>query len=63
MPAPDRGDDFVGVCGPDEGLGLLIVLFEESVDRALKIDDRAKDAALESALGEGREEALAGVEP
>ena len=63
MPAPDGGDDFVRVGGPCEGLGLLIVLFEEAVDRGLKVGDGPKDAALEPPLCEGREEALDGVEP
>jgi hypothetical protein len=63
MPAPYCGDDFVGARGPCEGLGLLIMLFEEAVDGSLEVDDGAKDAALEPALGEGREEAFGGVEP
>src|ERR1700675_340192 len=63
MPAPYCGDDFVGVRGPCEGLGLLIMLFEEAVDGGLEVDDGSKDAALEPALGEGREEAFDGVEP
>src|SRR5580698_8302927 len=49
--------------GPGEGLRLLIVLFEEAVDRGLQVGDGAKDAALEPALCEGCEEALDGVEP
>ena len=63
MPAPDGGDDFVGVSGPGERLGLLIVLFEESVDRGLEVGDGPEDAALEPALGEGCEETLDGIEP
>ena len=62
MPTPDGGDDFVGIGGPREGVGLLIVLFKEAVDRGLQVGDGAKDA-LEPALREGREEALDGVEP
>jgi hypothetical protein len=38
------------------------VLFEEAVDRGLKIGDGSKDAALQSALCEGCEEALDAVE-
>ena len=63
MPASDGGDDFVGVGGPGEGGGLQVVLFKESVDGGLQIDDRSKHAALESALGERGEEAFDGVEP
>ena len=44
MPAPDGGDDFVGIGGPGEGPRLLIVLFEEAVDRGLQVGDRSKDA-------------------
>ena len=62
-PAPDGGDDFVWMGGPGEWLRLLIVLFEEAVDRGLQVGDRAKDAALEPALCERREEALDRVEP
>ena len=50
MPAPDRGDDFVWVGGPGEGLRLLIVVLKEAVDRGLQVDDGSKDAALEPAL-------------
>ena len=63
MPAPDGGDDFVRVCGPCEGPGLLIVLFEEAVDRGLQIGDGPEDASLEPALCESGEEALDRVEP
>ena len=63
MPAFDGGDDFIRVGGPDEGLGIMIGLFDEAVDRSLELDDRAEDAALETALGELGEEALDGIEP
>ena len=63
MLAFDGGDDLIGVSGPDEGLGIMVGLFDEAVDRGLELDDRAEDAALETALGELGEEALDGVEP
>ena len=63
MPSPDSGDDFVGISGPDEGLGLAIVLLEEAVDGALEVVDGSEDAALETALGQNREKAFDGVEP
>ena len=63
MPGPDGGDDFVGIGGPCEGFGLLIVLIEEAIDRGLQVGDGAEDAALEPSLGEDREEALDSVEP
>jgi hypothetical protein len=45
VPAPDGGDDFVGIGCPNERLGLLIVLIEEAVDRGLKVSDGSKDAS------------------
>ena len=63
MSASDGGDDFIGIGGPLEGLGFIIVLGEKPVDGGLKIDDRSEDAALETPLGESREEALHRVEP
>jgi hypothetical protein len=63
MPAPDGGDDFVGVSDPLEAFGLGIVVDEEAVDRFLKVGDGAEDAAFEAALGQDGEEALDGVEP
>jgi uncharacterized hydantoinase/oxoprolinase family protein len=39
------------------------VIVEEAVDGGLQIDHGLEDAALETALGEGREEALDVVEP
>ena len=63
VPAPDGGDDFVGIGGPDEGLGHLVGLVDEAVDGGLEIDDGAEDAAFQSALGQLGEEAFDGVEP
>ena len=40
-----------------------VVIVEEAVDGGLQIEHGLEDAALETALGEGREEALDGVEP
>jgi len=36
VPALDGGDDFVGIGGPGEGLWLLVVLGEETVDGGLE---------------------------
>jgi hypothetical protein len=63
VPSFDSGDDFVWIGGPSEGLGLLIVLFEEAVDRGLEIGDRSEHAAFQSPLCQGREKTLDGVEP
>lgn len=63
MPAPDSGDDFVWVCGPGEGFGIIIGLVDKAVDGCLEIDDGSEDAAFELPLGEFGKEALDGVEP
>jgi hypothetical protein len=63
VPTFDRGDDFLGIGGPHEGLGIVVGFPEKAIDRGLEIDDRAKHAAFEAALGQLGEEALDGVEP
>jgi len=50
VPAPGGGDDFIGICGPDEGLWAFVVLGKEAVDGGLKIDERMEDAAFEAAV-------------
>ena len=50
MPASDSGDDFVGILCPDEGLRIVVGVFEDAVDGGLEIDDRVEDAALETLL-------------
>ena len=42
MPASDGGDDFVGIGGPDEWFGFLVVLGEEAIDGGLEVDDAAQ---------------------
>src|SRR5262249_47302948 len=44
-------------------LGVMIGLGDEAVDGGLKLDNGAKDAALEATPGELGEEALDGIEP
>ena len=44
----DSGDNFVGICFPDEGAGLLIVLLDEAIDGGLQVDDRVEDAVFQS---------------
>ncbi len=63
MPPFNGGDDFVGICGPCEGLGLLVMFGEEAVDGGLEINDRMEHAALQPPFGELGEEAFDGVEP
>jgi hypothetical protein len=57
VPAFDGGDDFVGVGGPREGFGLLVVLLEEAVDCRLEVDDGVEDASFEATLRQFCEEA------
>jgi len=60
-PAPDGGDDFVGI-----GIGRVWSGHcdrREAVDGGLKVGDGTEDAALETALSQDGEEALDGVEP
>jgi hypothetical protein len=59
MPAPDGGDDFVGIGDPLEGFGLSVVAVEEAVDGGLKIDNRTEDATLQPALAQCGEESEA----
>lgn len=63
VPALDGGDDFVGIGGPGEGLGLLVVLGEEAVDGGLEVDDGVEDAAFQAPFRQLGEEALHRVEP
>jgi hypothetical protein len=39
VPASDGGDDFVGIGGPHEGLGVVIGFLKETVDGGLEIND------------------------
>ena len=52
MPAPDGGDDLIGIGGPGEGPRVIIGLLQEAVDRGLEIDDRAERSASEATLGQ-----------
>ena len=63
MPSIDLLDDVVGIGGPDEGFGFLVVLTEVAVDRGLQVDQRAKDAALQPPAGERGEEGLDRIGP
>ena len=63
VPAPDSGDDLIGIGGPGEGLGVIVGLAQEAVDGGLEFDNRAEHAAFEAAAGQFGKEALDGVEP
>jgi hypothetical protein len=62
MPAPDGGDDFVGIGDPLAGFGTGVVVVEEAIDRGLKVGHGSEDAAFRATLGEGCEEPLDGQE-
>ena len=61
MPASDSSNDFVGVCGPSEGFGVIVCFRDEAVDCDLEIDDGSEHAALEALARELGEEAFDGV--
>ena len=63
MPAPDGGDDFIGVFGPGKGFGALVVLGQEAFNGPLQLDDAFEDATLETAFGENGKEAFDGIQP
>jgi hypothetical protein len=63
VPTLYGGDDAIGIGGPDEGLGLHVVLGEQAVDGGLEVDEGVEGPALEAPLEELGEEALDRVEP
>ena len=63
MSTSDGGDDFVGVGGPDEGLGVVVGFGKEPVDSGLEIDNAFEDPVFEPLPGQFGEEALDGIEP
>ena len=63
MPAPDGGDDFVWIRGPEEGFRVGILLGDEAIDGGLKVDDGVEDATLQSSLCQLGKEAFDGIEP
>jgi len=63
IPASDGSDDFIGIGGPHEGLGVIVGFLQEAVDGGLEIDNRAEGAAFKAAFGQFGEEALDRIEP
>ena len=63
LPAFDSSENAVGVGGPYERLWVSVGLGDEAIDSGLQIDERVKDAALEAAAGQAREEGLNCVQP
>jgi len=47
VPSFDGGDDFVGICGPDEWFRVGILLGDEAVDGRLKVENGVEYAALQ----------------
>jgi len=62
-PSGACGDDLGGVCPPDEGFRVFVVLDDEPVDGRLQVGDGAEDAMLEAPAGELGEESLDGIQP
>lgn len=62
VPATNCGDDIVVICGPCEGLGIIVGFGEEMVDSGLEVGDRAEDAALQPVGGELGEVSLDEIE-
>ena len=46
VPSSDGGDDFVGVCGPGDRLGIMVYLRDETIDGGLEIDHASEDTAV-----------------
>jgi hypothetical protein len=63
VPALHLLDDPVRLGGPDEGPRVGVGFIQVAVDGGLQLDQRGEAAPPEAALGQGREEALDGVEP
>src|SRR3982751_1851074 len=63
IPASYLRDDAVRLGGPDEGLGVGVVLLAVPLDCSWQVDQRGEAAAPEPASGQGGEEALDRVEP
>ncbi len=61
--APELLQDRFGGLGPDEGFGLSVVLPDEPADFVFQLGDGGEDAAPQALAGQGREEALDGVQP
>ena len=61
MPAFDGDNYLVWVCSLDERLWVLIMLFAETVDGCLKVNDYMEDAGLETSACQFRKEPFDGV--
>ena len=59
----DFWEDFFCRFGPDEGLGVGIVMVEVLVDGRFELGNGGEDAASDAVLGDQAEEALDLIEP
>lgn len=59
----NAGDDAVGIGGPDEALGRLVVLSDKAVDGGLQIHDAAEAGSPQAFGCQLGEEALHRVQP
>jgi hypothetical protein len=50
IPTADDSDNFIGIGGPHEGLGVIVGFLQEAVDGGLEIDNRAEGTAFEAGL-------------
>ena len=55
VPTAYGGDDFVGVGGPGDGFGLLVVIVDEAIDGGLQVADALEGTAFAAGLGEDGE--------
>lgn len=62
-PAPDGGDDPIGIGGPGEGFRVGVLLGHKAVDGSLEVDQRVEGAAFQAPAGKLGEEALDRVQP
>lgn len=63
LPAPDLFGDVGGGCGPDERLGMVVVLGKVAVDGDLEASDALEDATPDTLAGDLGEEPPDQVEP
>jgi hypothetical protein len=61
--AGDFFEDVCGLCGPDEGLWIGVVLLQVAFDCGFKVVDAVKDAAADGFVGDQAEEAFDLIEP
>jgi len=60
--ASEFGEDGLGRLGPDEGLGVLVVLFDVAADGVLQVGDGFEHAAADAPAANDREEAFDGIQ-